>query len=207
MEFSGIGDLGGTGAPGLSGRWSGLPTSEALTFQDLDSPWKSGHGAYRPSPSTLETQAIRPTQLHNNVWGPFSSGSMRNSSSLTLISRTSSSNSTDWTDSAAPPINEYRPRGPTGKRKGAVRRITPKSKKHAYELSRNRTAATKYRDRQKLYVDGLQEKCKQAETKRQLTISMVQSLRHELLELRREILKHTHCGDSKVREYGYNVDI
>jgi hypothetical protein len=203
MEF---GDLSETSTLGLSGRWNRLLTLEVAPTQDLDSPWKSGHNPFRHFSPTFETQAIQPTQLHGSLWRSYSLGSERAPSASTSTSRTSASSSMDSTDGAAPPKSEYRPRGPTGKRKGATRRITPRSEKHAHELLRNRTAATKYRNRQKVYVDGLQQKCKDAEMKRQLTMSMVQSLRDELFGMRRELLRHTNCGDLKARDLSFGIE-
>lgn len=202
MEFSRLGNLHDLSLPVLFGKWNGLPTLEGSPFPDLDSPWKNGHNPFSPLPSTFEPQAIRPTQLHAAQWSPTTSNTTSPTSATT--SRTSANES--WQDSIDPTTNEYRPRGPTGKRKASVRRITPKSKKHAHELSRNRTAATKYRNRQKTYVDGLQEKCKDAEMQMQVKLSMVQSLRDELFELRRELLRHSSCGDSKVKDYSWGFD-
>lgn len=198
MDFSHADRAHETSTEALLERWNELPS---LGDSPFDSAWRNNT---LPPCTTLEPQAVHPDQLHSTLWSP-SLASDTNSAASGASSRTSASSNISLNDATAPFTTEYRPRGPTGKRKGATRRITPKSKKHAHELSRNRTAATKYRTRQKSYVDGLQQKCKDAEMKRQLKMSMVQSLRDELFGLRRELLKHTHCGDANVRNYGWNV--
>jgi len=188
-----------THTEGFLGRWNGSPSLDDSVF---DSPWKQN--VLLPY-TTIEPQAVHPEQLHSTQWSPSLASGTASPASATMSRTNSSSRNVSLNNSAAPTTSEYRPRGPTGKRKGSTRRITPKSKKHAHELSRNRTAATKYRNRQKNYVDGLQQKCRDAELKREAKMSMVQSLRDELFGLRRELLRHTSCGDSKVREYGWRV--
>jgi hypothetical protein len=37
-------------------------------------------------------------------------------------------------------------------------------------------------------------------------MSILQSLRDELFGLRQELLRHTNCGDSKVRDLGFNIE-
>ena len=197
MEFS--------STKALSSRWGELPILDSSPFPDLDSPWKSSHNPFSPFPPKFEPQVIQPTQLQSTQWSSSSPASDTNSAASPTTSRTSTASSLSLNGTAGSTINEYRPRGSTGKRKNSIRRITPKSKKHAHELSRNRAAATKYRNRQKNHVDELQQKCKDVEMQREMKLSTVQSLRDELFGLRRELLRHTNCGDSHIREYGWNI--
>jgi hypothetical protein len=170
-------------------QWNGLPTLEDSPFKNPD-PWR--HNRLPPF-ATLNPQAVHPEQLHiTTQWSPSLSSSLSTTPSSTSAS-TSSSTSPNNTAKETN-TNTYRPRAPTAKRNGINRSIKPRSKKHAHELSRNRTAATKYRNRRKSFVDDLQVRCADAEKTRERTMELVKALREEVLVLRREVLRHAGCG-------------
>ena len=175
----------------LFAQWNGLPAFEDSHFKTPD-PWR--HNPLPPLP-TLNPQAVHPKQLHiTTQWSRSLSSSLSPTSSSTSPSTSSSTLPNNAAEETS--MTTYRPRAPTGKRNGVNRRIKPRSKKHAHELSRNRTAATKYRNRRKSFVDDLQERCADAERTRERTMELVKTLKEEVLTLRREILRHAGCGST-----------
>jgi len=97
---------------------------------------------------------------------------------------------------AAVDLNDdsYRPRSTPAKRKKTTTgRITPRSDKHARELELNRKAATKCRNRQKAFIDQLQQRCKREEEKMHIQTSLVSALHDEVVALRNEVLRQSFC--------------
>jgi len=90
--------------------------------------------------------------------------------------------------------DSYRPRSTPAKRKKSITgRITPRSDKHARELELNRKAATKCRNRQKAFIDQLQQRCKREEEKMHIQSSLVSALHDEVVVLRNEVLRQSFC--------------
>lgn len=88
----------------------------------------------------------------------------------------------------------YRPRNsPARPRRSTTTRITPRDDKHARELELNRKAATKCRNRQKAFVENLQERCRREERKMHLQTSLVHALHDEVVALRNEVLRQSFC--------------
>ena len=97
---------------------------------------------------------------------------------------------------AAVDLNDdsYRPRNTPAKRKKTTTgRIKPRSDKHARELELNRKAATKCRNRQKTFIDQLQQRCKREEEKMHIQTSLVHALHDEIAGLRNEVLRQSFC--------------
>jgi flagellum-specific peptidoglycan hydrolase FlgJ len=99
--------------------------------------------------------------------------------------------------------DSYRPRNtPARKRKTSTSRIKPRSDKHARELELNRKAATKCRNRQKAFVENLQQKCRKEEEKMHIQTSLVHALHDEVIALRNEVMRHTFCDVNQIRNGG-----
>jgi len=103
------------------------------------------------------------------------------------------------------PEDEYKPRQRTGKRKSSTRRIPPKSARHAQQLERNRVAATKCRDRHKNYVESLQQRCRDEETRREIQRSLALRLHEEVRYLRNELLKYHNCDCNNTKEFAVTM--
>jgi len=89
----------------------------------------------------------------------------------------------------------YRPRSaPPRRRSATTGRITPRSDKHARTLELNRRAATKCRNRQKIFVESLRKKCRWEEERRQEQTALVHALHNEVISLRNEVVKQSLCG-------------
>lgn len=94
----------------------------------------------------------------------------------------------------------YRPRNtPVRRRKATTSRITPRSSKHARELELNRKAATKCRNRQKNFVENLQQKCRNEEARMHEQSALVHALHDEVIVLRNEIMRQSFCGCQSLR--------
>ncbi|KAJ9603541.1 hypothetical protein H2200_011727 [Cladophialophora chaetospira] len=90
--------------------------------------------------------------------------------------------------------DSYQPRStPAKRKKSTTGRIQPRSDKHARELELNRKAATKCRNRQKAFIDQLQQRCKREEEKMHLQSSLVSALHDEVAALRHEVLRQSFC--------------
>ncbi|EXJ94618.1 hypothetical protein A1O1_03014 [Capronia coronata CBS 617.96] len=90
--------------------------------------------------------------------------------------------------------DSYRPRSsPLRPRRATTTRIKPRDDKHARELELNRKAATKCRNRQKAFVENLQERCRREEQKMHIQTSLVHALHDEVVSLRNEVLRHSFC--------------
>jgi flagellum-specific peptidoglycan hydrolase FlgJ len=89
----------------------------------------------------------------------------------------------------------YRPRNnPARRRKSTTSRVTPRSEKHARELKLNRKAATKYRNRQRAFVENLQKRCRREEEKMHVQTSLVHVLHDEVVALREEAMRQSFRG-------------
>ncbi|KAK5049559.1 hypothetical protein LTR84_004488 [Exophiala bonariae] len=94
----------------------------------------------------------------------------------------------------------YRPRNtPVRRRKATTSRITPRSTKHARELELNRKAATKCRNRQKNFVENLQNKCRNEEARMLEQSALVHALHDEVVLLRNEVMRQSFCGCHSLR--------
>lgn len=82
--------------------------------------------------------------------------------------------------------NDYTPQG-SRKKPGSGQRIQPRSAQHARELERNRSAAEKYRSRQKRHIGNLVQRARQEEELLAMHRSMVTSLEKELRQIRNEL--------------------
>ncbi|KIY03108.1 uncharacterized protein Z520_01575 [Fonsecaea multimorphosa CBS 102226] len=90
--------------------------------------------------------------------------------------------------------DSYRPRNtPARRKKSTTGRIAPRSEKHARELELNRRAATKCRNRQKAFIEHLQQRCRKEEEKMQMQTSLVSALHDEVVALRNEVLRQSLC--------------
>lgn len=88
----------------------------------------------------------------------------------------------------------YRPRNtPNRPRRSSSIRIKPRDEKHARELELNRKAATKCRNRQKAFVENLQERYRKEERKLYFQTSLVHALHDEVVALRNEVMRQSFC--------------
>ncbi|EXJ88958.1 hypothetical protein A1O3_02022 [Capronia epimyces CBS 606.96] len=100
----------------------------------------------------------------------------------------------------------YRPRSnPVRPRRSTTTRIKPRDDKHARELELNRKAATKCRNRQKVFVENLQERCRREERKMHLQTSLVHALHDEVVALRNEVLRQSFCTCRFVQQAVYST--
>ncbi|EXJ73639.1 uncharacterized protein A1O5_03401 [Cladophialophora psammophila CBS 110553] len=170
-------------------------------FDDNDPFFTSSPGLdmQRPLPEFVQPQALYPHDLERST-SPASqaSQSRRTSSRDSTTSSVSLSHqqllrrmslaTTDLND------NSYRPRNtPARRKKSTTGRIAPRSEKHARELELNRRAATKCRNRQKAFVEQLQQRCRKEEEKMQMQTSLVSALHDEVVALRNEVLRQSFC--------------
>jgi hypothetical protein len=89
----------------------------------------------------------------------------------------------------------YRPRNTSARRcKSTTSRVTPRSEKHARELKVNLKAATKYRNRQRSFVENLQKRCRREEEKMHVQTSLVHALHDEVVALRGEVMRQSFRG-------------
>ncbi|KIX00983.1 uncharacterized protein Z518_10049 [Rhinocladiella mackenziei CBS 650.93] len=92
-------------------------------------------------------------------------------------------------DSYRPRTIQARPR----KSSASKRRVTPRSEKHARELELNRKAAAKCRNRQKAFVEHLEERCREEQEKMRIQTSLVHALHDEVVALRNEVMRQSLC--------------
>ncbi|EHY58640.1 hypothetical protein HRR83_007362 [Exophiala dermatitidis] len=91
--------------------------------------------------------------------------------------------------------DSYRPRNsPTRPRRASTTRIQPRDEKHARELELNRKAATKCRNRQKAFVENLQERYRKEERRMHFQTSLVHALHDEVVALRNEVMRQSFCS-------------
>ncbi|KAA6408505.1 MAG: hypothetical protein FRX48_07587 [Lasallia pustulata] len=77
----------------------------------------------------------------------------------------------------------------------------PEDAKRSKFLERNRVAASKCRQKKKEWTSNLESRARELQnSKSQLNI-MVGSLKEEVLFLKTELLRHTGCGCTKIRDY------
>ncbi|KAH0845775.1 hypothetical protein AYO21_11091 [Fonsecaea monophora] len=153
----------------------------------------------RPSPEFVQPHDLHPRGLE---------GSTSPASQTSQLGRTSSIDSPAGSMSlshqqllrrmslATIDLNDdsYRPRNtPARRKKSTTGRIAPRSEKHARELELNRKAATKCRNRQKVFIEHLQQRCRKEEEKLQMQTSLVSALHDEVVALRNEVLRQSFC--------------
>ena len=68
-------------------------------------------------------------------------------------------------------------------------------------LERNRVAASKCRQKKKEWTGNLEGRARELQQDKQQLTVMVSSLKDEMIFLKGELLKHTDCGCSKIRQY------
>ncbi|GKZ27019.1 hypothetical protein AbraIFM66951_004107 [Aspergillus brasiliensis] len=66
-------------------------------------------------------------------------------------------------------------------------------------LERNRVAANKCRKKKKEHAKQLECRCEAVSREKMLLESQVDHLRGEILSLRNELLRHSHCGDARIK--------
>ncbi|KAH7012597.1 uncharacterized protein B0I36DRAFT_369742 [Microdochium trichocladiopsis] len=81
------------------------------------------------------------------------------------------------------------------------RTAVPSSNKKKMIREKNRSAATKYRNRMKCEIKELQETEKQLSEKNSTLSAHVQELRDEILALKMEILRHSTCNDQGIQAF------
>ncbi|OQV02546.1 hypothetical protein CLAIMM_07731 [Cladophialophora immunda] len=102
----------------------------------------------------------------------------------------------------------YRPRNtPARRKKSTTGRIAPRSEKHARELELNRRAATKCRNRQKVFIEHLQQRCRKEEEKLHVQTSLVSALHDEVVALRNEVLRQSFCDCRFLSSAGATVPL
>jgi hypothetical protein len=72
-------------------------------------------------------------------------------------------------------------------------------------LERNRVAASKCRQKKKVWTNSLEERARELTSQRQMLAAHVAMLRNELLELKCKCLEHTSCECEQIREYLKNT--
>ena len=97
------------------------------------------------------------------------------------------------TDMASAQERGKKPQQPRNRRQSSGRRIKPQSETHAYQLDRNRVAATAYRCRKKEEMEKMQHNLEKSKNKNRMLRSLLQRLKNEALDLQKEILKHCNC--------------
>ncbi|KIW89368.1 uncharacterized protein Z519_10222 [Cladophialophora bantiana CBS 173.52] len=158
-----------------------------------------GWDMQRPLPEFVQPQTLHPHHLERST-SPASqasqsrrTGSIDSTTSSVSLShqqllRRMSLATIDVSD------DSYRPRNtPARRKKNTTSRIAPRSEKHARELELNRRAATKCRNRQKAFVEQLQQRCRKEEEKMQMQTSLVSALHDEVVALRNEVLRQSFC--------------
>ncbi|KEF53746.1 uncharacterized protein A1O9_10147 [Exophiala aquamarina CBS 119918] len=94
----------------------------------------------------------------------------------------------------------YRPRNTRPRRQSAATtRTTPRSDKHARDLELNRRAATKCRNKQKIFVENLQKRCRTEEERLHEQKTLVHALLNEVIDLKNEVMRHSLCGCQSLR--------
>ncbi|KAH7007964.1 uncharacterized protein B0I36DRAFT_404448 [Microdochium trichocladiopsis] len=81
------------------------------------------------------------------------------------------------------------------------RTAVPSSNKKKTIREKNRSAATKYRNKMKCETTELQETEKQLSEKNSTLSAHVQELRDEILALKMEILRHSTCNDQGIQAF------
>ncbi|GKZ97878.1 hypothetical protein AnigIFM59636_001696 [Aspergillus niger] len=66
-------------------------------------------------------------------------------------------------------------------------------------LERNRVAANKCRKKKKERAKQLERRCETVSQEKMLLESQVDHLRGEILSLKNELLRHSHCGDARIK--------
>ncbi|KIW68946.1 hypothetical protein PV04_04857 [Phialophora macrospora] len=151
---------------------------EFVQPQDLHS-----HDANTSSPSSI-SQASLPRRT-GSIDSTSGSGSLSREQFLRRLSLATTDLQGD----------SYRPRNtPAKRKKSTTGRIMPRSDKHARELDLNRKAATKCRNRQKAFIEQLQNRCKREEEKMHIQSSLVSALHDEVVALRNELLRQSFCN-------------
>jgi len=186
--------------------WQLSSFSEFMNIPQSDLPDLPGTARAQPhslSPTLLQAmvpQYIQPFEIHKSL-SPTKSVYSTHSTQPSLVSL-SSSVSVDRQQAlrrlslASSEFNNdtYRPRKtPVIRRKATASRIHPRSNKHARELELNRKAATKCRNRQKNFVEKLQEKCRSEEVKMHEQTALVHALHDEVVILRNEVIRQSFC--------------
>lgn len=176
-----------------------LAIDDSDLFSSLPEPSSPRVKSERPMPEFVQPQDLHPQDEDVSTASP--------TSPVSLPVRTSSIDSSSSAASlnqhlfrrmsmAAMDLNDdsYRPRNTPAKRKKTVTgRIQPRSDKHARELELNRKAATKCRNRQKIFIEQLQYRCKREEEKMHIQSSLVSALHDEVAALRNEVMRQSFC--------------
>ncbi|GFN11474.1 transcription factor atf21 [Aspergillus tubingensis] len=68
-------------------------------------------------------------------------------------------------------------------------------------LERNRVAANKCRKKKKEHAKQLESRCETVSRENTLLESQVDHLRGEILNLKNELLRHSHCGDERIKDH------
>jgi hypothetical protein len=182
--------------------WPGSNLPDTFTFQQDDSlpPVLEGPHAMLRLPEFVQPQELfssSPDTFDHFTLMPDPLDSSNSAQDLTPGS--------DWSEPQQPlePLSppatrpsdgSYRPRKATSRRKKRnPGRIEPRSDDHARKLELNRTAAARCRNRQKTFVQQLQQRCKQEEEKLRVQNSTVSALRNEVLALRLEVIRQSVC--------------
>ncbi|KAI4123029.1 MAG: hypothetical protein LQ347_006302 [Umbilicaria vellea] len=77
----------------------------------------------------------------------------------------------------------------------------PEDAKRSKFLERNRVAASKCRQKKKEWTSNLETRARELQNSKNQLAIMVGSLKEEVLFLKSELLRHTGCGCSKIRDY------
>lgn len=77
----------------------------------------------------------------------------------------------------------------------------PEDAKRSKFLERNRVAASKCRQKKKEWTSNLESRARELQNSKTQLVVMVSSLREEVLFLKGELLHHTGCGCTKIRDY------
>ena len=77
----------------------------------------------------------------------------------------------------------------------------PEDAKRSKFLERNRVAASKCRQKKKEWTSNLESRARELQNSKNQLAVMVNSLREEVLFLKGELLHHTGCGCTKIRDY------
>lgn len=77
----------------------------------------------------------------------------------------------------------------------------PEDAKRSKFLERNRVAASKCRQKKKEWTSNLETRARELQNSKNQLAIVVSSLKEEVLFLKSELLRHTGCGCSKIRDY------
>ena len=77
----------------------------------------------------------------------------------------------------------------------------PEDAKRSKFLERNRVAASKCRQKKKEWTSNLESRARELQNSKTQLNMMVDSLKQEVLFLKSELLKHSGCGCTKIRDY------